>query len=277
MTLVIEEADDHDVPKDSANEFDDNLKEKAGEVVVEKSEDEKPDANLDQDLIENDDDDGVDVKGQISNVSDRKSITKDDEENEQQLNHKLAPKVLDENKNVIAEADDKFKAKLPNKFNKAEAENECNEVKSLFEGTFLQNYVDILESIEKILENEEDVEGNEIKEKDSKSEDSRHEMKPAHDEETLANVKHEPYAREVFQDLMLVCLIQIILTMLNTLVNVMKKPGSASLWFPMLKILPHSVPIMKEKLLTESDSIKMDLEEDVVVDQTASADTIMVT
>lgn len=133
MTLVIEEADDHDVPKDSANEFDDNLKEKAGEVVVEKSEDEKPDANLDQDLIENDDDDGVDVKGQISNVSDRKSITKDDEENEQQLNHKLAPKVLDENKNVIAEADDKFKAKLPNKFNKAEAENECNEVKSLFE------------------------------------------------------------------------------------------------------------------------------------------------
>ena len=58
MTLVIEEADDHDVLKDSANEFDDNLKEKAGEVVVEKSEDEKPDANLDQDLIENDDDEG---------------------------------------------------------------------------------------------------------------------------------------------------------------------------------------------------------------------------
>ena len=38
--------------------MDDNLKEKAGEVVVEKSEDEKPDANLDQDLIENDDDEG---------------------------------------------------------------------------------------------------------------------------------------------------------------------------------------------------------------------------
>ena len=220
----------------------------------------------------------MDVKGQISNGSDRDSIAKADRETEEQLNHELAPNVLDENKNLVAKADDKFKAKLTDEFIKAEAEDVCNEVKSMFEGTFLQNYVDILESIEKIVdENEEDVEGNEIKEKDSKSEDSRHEMKPAHDEETLANVKHEPYAREVFQDLMLVCLIQIILTMLNTLVNVMKKPGSASLWFPILKMLPHSVPIMKEKLLTESDSIKMDLEEDVVVDQTASADTIMVT
>ena len=82
MTLVIEEADDHDVPKDSANEIDDNLKEKAGEVVVEKSEDEKPDANLDQDLIENDDDDSMDVKVEIYNVSDRETITKDDGETE---------------------------------------------------------------------------------------------------------------------------------------------------------------------------------------------------
>ena len=37
------------------------------------------------------------------------------------------------------------------------------------------------------------------------------------------------------------------------------------------------MPIIQEKLLTVPDSIKMDLEEDVVVDQTASADTIMVT
>ena len=103
----------------------------------------------------------VDVKGQISNVSDRKSITKDDEENEQQLNHKLAPKVLDENKNLIAEAGDKFKAKLTNEFIKAEDEFECKKVKTRFVGTFLENYEDILESIDmSVDENAEDFEEN---------------------------------------------------------------------------------------------------------------------
>ena len=75
---------------------------------------------------------------------------------------------------------------------------------------------------------------------------------------------------------MLVCLIQIILTMLNTLLNVVKKPCCASSRFPSLEMSPQMMPIIQEKLLTVSDSIKMDLEEDVVVDQTASADTIMV-
>ena len=75
---------------------------------------------------------------------------------------------------------------------------------------------------------------------------------------------------------MLVCLIQIILTMLNTLLNVMTKPSCTSSSFPVLEMSPQLMPIIQEKLLTVSDSIKMDLEEDVVVDQTASADTIMV-
>ena len=73
-----------------------------------------------------------------------------------------------------------------------------------------------------------------------------------------------------------VCIIQIILTMFNTLLNV-KKPSCASSRFPILEMSPQLMPIIQEKLLTVPDSIKMDLEEDVVVDQTASADTIMVT
>ena len=87
------------------------------EVVVGRSEDEKPDAKFDQDIIENDDK-GVDVKIEISNVSDRESITKDDEETEQQLKHELVPNVLDE-------AEDKVKVKLTNEFTKALAEIEC--------------------------------------------------------------------------------------------------------------------------------------------------------
>ena len=100
-------------------------------------------------------------------------------------------------------------------------------------------------------------------------------MKLVNDEETLADVKH----KEVFQDLTMlaVCLIQIILTMLNTLLNVKKKPSCASSRFPSLEMSPQLMPIIQEKLLTMSDSIKLDLEEDVMVDQTASADTIMVT
>ena len=112
-----------------------------------------------------------------------------------------------------------------------------------FVGTFLDNYEDILENLDKFVgENgREDssctaklVVGNEIKEKDSKSEGSQHEMKLEYDEETLADVKH----KEVFQDLamLVVCVIQIILTILNTLLNVMKKPSRASVWFPMLNI-----------------------------------------
>ena len=76
---------------------------------------------------------------------------------------------------------------------------------------------------------------------------------------------------------MLVCLIQIILTMLNTLLNVMKKPSCASSSFPVLEMSPQLMPIIQEKLLTVPDSIKLNMEEYVVVDQTASADTIMVT
>ena len=65
-------------------------------------------------------------------------------------------------------------------------------------------------------------EGTEMKKNNSKYEGSRHEMKPAYDVETLTNVKHDPSAREVFQDLtmLVVCLMQIILTMFNTLLNV---------------------------------------------------------
>ena len=187
---------------------------------------------------------------------------------------------------MIAEADDKFKAKLTNEFIKAEAENECNEVKSMFEGTFLQNYEDILESIEKIVDENgrEDsiciarlADGNEIKEKESKSEGSRYEMKPVYDEETLADVKYKLFEREVFQDLsiLVVCLLQIILTMLNTLLNV-KKSSCASTRFPISEMSSQLMPIIQEKLLTVSDSFKMDLEEEVVMDQTASADKFMV-
>ena len=86
------------------------------EVVAPKSKDQLPDAKPDQDNSENDDDDNVDVKVE-SKVSDRESIAKDDEETKQQLNHN----VLDEDENLIAEAEDKFKAKLTNTFIKAEA------------------------------------------------------------------------------------------------------------------------------------------------------------
>ena len=104
-------------------------------------------------------------------------------------------------------------------------------------------------------------------------------MKPVYDEETLTDVKHKPFSSEVNQDLTLlvVCLIQIILIKLNTLLNMKKKPSCTRSRFPMLEMSPQLMPIIQEELLTESGSIKMDLEEDVVVDQTASADTIMVT
>ena len=231
----------------------------------------------DQDNSENDDDDNVDVKVEIYKVSDRESISKDDERTEQQLNHEFVPNVLDEDESLVAEAEDKFKSKLTNEF--TEAETECIEPKLLFVGTFLDNYEDILESIDKIVdENKEDVEGNEIKEKDSKSEGSRYEMRPVYNEETLADVKHEPpFASEVFQDLTMlaVCIIKIILTMLNMLLNV-KKSSCASTRFPISEMSSQLMPIIQEKLLTVSDSIKMDLEEDVVVDQTASADKFMV-
>ena len=157
----------------------------------------------------------------------------------------------------------------------------------MFEGTFLQNFEDILESIEKIVDENRHEDGicigklvgeNEIKEKDSKSEGSRYEIKPVNHEETLADVKDKPFPREVYQDLsmLVVCLMQIILSMLNTLLNGMKKARCTSSRFPMLEMSPQLMPIIQEKLLTVPDSIKMDLEEDVVVDQTASADKFMV-
>ena len=103
-------------------------------------------------------------------------------------------------------------------------------------------------------------------------------MKPVYDEETLADIKHKPFEREVFQDLIMlvVCIIQMILTMMNTLLNVMKKASCTSSRFPISKMTSQLMPIIQEKLLTVPDSIKMDLEEDVVVDQTASADKFMV-
>ena len=184
---------------------------------------------------------------------------------------------------MVAKADDKFKAKLTNEFIKDEAEDVCNEVKSMFEGTFLQNYEDLLESIEKIVDENrrEDAiciarlaEGNEIKEKESKSEGSRYEMKSVYDKETLADVKYELFEREVFQDLsiLVVCLMQIILTMLDTLLNV-KKLSCPNSRFPSLEMSPN----IQEKLLTmHTDTlVKVDLAEDVVVDQTASADKFM--
>ena len=222
--------------------------------------------------ISEDDNEGVDVKGQISNISDRESITKDDEETKQQLNHY----VLDEDENLVAEAEDKFKAKLINEF--TEGGTDAKKVKVMFVGTFLKNYEDILESIDKIVdENKEDVEGNEIKERDSKSEGSQYEMRPVYNEETFADVKHEPFASEVFQDLTMlaVCIIKIILTMLNMLLNV-KKSSCASTRFPISEMSSQLMPIIQEKLLTVSDLFKMDLEEEVVMDQTASADKFMV-
>ena len=104
-------------------------------------------------------------------------------------------------------------------------------------------------------------------------------MKPVYDVETLTDIKHKPFEREVFQDLtmLVVCIIQMILTMMNTLLNVMKKPSCASSRFPSLQMSPQPMPLpIIQKLLTVADSIKMDLEEDVVVDQTASADKFMV-
>ena len=184
---------------------------------------------------------------------------------------------------MIAVAEDKFKTKLTNEFIQAKAEIECRKVKTRFVGTFLENYEDILENLDKFVgENgREDssctaklVEGNEIIEKDFKPRGSRYEMKPVYDEETLADVKH----KEVFQDLaMLVCLIQIILTMLNTLLNV-RKPSCPSSRFPGLEMSPQPMPlaIIQEKLLIMPDSSKTDQVEDVVVDQTASADKFMV-
>ena len=120
------------------------------EVVVSKSEDQLPDVKPDQDSSENDDDDNVDVKVEISKVSDRESITKDDEETEQQLNHEFVPNVLDEDENLVAEAEDKFQSKLTNEF--TEAETERIEPKLLFVGTFLDNYEDILENLGKFVD-----------------------------------------------------------------------------------------------------------------------------
>ena len=88
----------------------------------------------------------------------------------------------------------------------------------------------------------------------------------------------KPLQEQVFQDLTMlpVCLIQIILTMLNTLLNVMKKPSCTTSRFPMSEMSPQLMPIIQEKLLIMPDSSKTDQVEDVVVDQTASADKFMV-
>ena len=266
-----------------------NSKDTNGEVVVGKSKDEKSDSKFEQDLIENDDDEAADVKDEVFNVSDRDSIAKADGEIEEQLNHELAPKVLNEDENFIAEADDKFKANLTKEFIKANAEIECRKVRTKFEGTFLDNYEDILENLEKFVgENEREdalciailVEENEMKENDSKFEGSRYEIKPVNEEETLADVKDKPSPRD-YQDLsmLVVCLMQIILSMLNTLLNVRKQPSCASSMFPSSEMLskPMPLPIIQEKLLTVvADSIKMDLAEDVMEDEIASADNFMV-
>ena len=247
-----------------------------------------PDAKPDQDSSENDDDEGMDVKVEISNVSDREYITKDDEETEQQLNHELFPNVLDEDDNLIAEAEDKFKAKLTNLFIKAEAEIECRKVQTRFVGTFVENYDGILENLDKfVAENEcEDanregklIDETEIKKNGSKYKGSRYEMKPVENEASLVSktdVKHKPFAKKVFLDLtVLACLIQIILAMLNTLLNVMKS-RCASPRFHILEMSPQLMPIIKEKFVIVPDPIKMDLDQDVVENENASVDKFMV-
>ena len=248
---------------------------KEDEVVVGKR-DQLPNAKPDQNISENDDNDDVDVKVEISKVSDRESITKENEEPEQQLNHELVPNVLDEDENLVAEAE--RKAKLTNEFIKAEVE--CGKVVTRFEGTFLENYEDILANLDKLVnENGRDdashegkVEEAEIK-KNLMCEGSRYEMKPVDNEESLGgktDIKHKPIAKEVFLNLtVLVCLIQIFLTMLNTLLNVMKSSCASPR-------SPQLMPVIQEKFLTLVSSIKMDLKEDVVEDEIASADIFTV-
>ena len=66
---------------------------------------------------------------------------------------------------------------------------------------------------------------------------------------------------KVRQDLTLLValLIQRILTIMNTVVNMMKKSSCASLRFLMLEMSPQLVPIILEKFLAMVYSINMDL------------------
>ena len=239
------------------------------EVVVSKSEDQLQDAKHDQDSFENDDVDSVDVKVEISKVSDRESISEDDEETEQQLNHKLIPNVLDGDENLVAET-------------------ECIEAKLLFVGTFLENYEDILKILDKFVdENKQEganqkegfVAETEIRKKDSKCEGSRYELEVVADEEKLMKKRlmtSTNHLQEInLQDVTMIvlCLIQTNLTMWNT----MMKFSCVVSGIPLSKKFLPLVPINLEKFLAMICSIIVVLKEDVVEKETASADNFTVT
>ena len=164
------------------------------------------------------------------------------------------------------------------------AETDCKEATSLFVGTFVENYEDILENLDKLVDEngpedashvEKVIEGTEIK-KNSKCEGSRYKVKFADDGEThegKIDVQHKPRLDN---------------TDTGCLSNsesphndehsagTVMKSGCVVSRVSMSKLLLPLLPIIQEKLLTLVYSIKMDLAEDVVADQTASADNFMV-
>ena len=162
----------------------------------------------------------------------------------------------------------------------------------MFEGTFLENYENILEVLDKFVgENgrEDDdvskeklVNGNEIKEKDSKG--SRYELEPVdggktHEEKV--DVHHQHFAGNSFPRHYNACCL-----------SSPDKPHDAEpsaenddevqlcglrSGVLMSKMLLHLVPIILEKFLVMIYSIIMCLKEDVVENKIASADNFTVT
>ena len=122
-------------------------------------------------------------------------------------NYLKVPEIEIDDKEVTSHDNYVFEENFVDKVSEDRAEK-SEGIKLLFVGTFLENYEDILESINKFVNNgREDADvgkeklfnGNEIKEKDSKCEGSRYELEPVDGRKThedKVDVHHKHFARD---------------------------------------------------------------------------------
>ena len=207
-------------------------------------------------------------------------------------NYLKVPEIEIDDKEVTSHDNYVFEENFVDKVSEDRAEK-SEGIKLLFVGTFLENYEDILESINKFVNNgREDADvvkeklfnGNEIKEKDSKCEGSRYELEPVDGRKThedKVDVHHKHFARNSSPRHYNACCL-----------SNLDKPHDAEpnaehddevqlcglrSGVLMSKMLLHLVPIILEKFLAMIYSIIMCLKEDVVEHKIASADNFTVT